>query len=103
MLARGGDGVIFAARGRQSSLAYRGLIVTDARGRRLPASIELAPGRLLLRVSDAAARYPLTIDPFVQLAKLTASDGAASDLVGDLGGGLGRHDRRRRAGSHGRR
>jgi hypothetical protein len=83
LLAPGGDAVTFAARGRQSSLAYGGLIVTDARGRGLLASIELAPGRLLLRVSDAAARYPLTIDTFVQQAMLTPSDGERVNLFGD--------------------
>ena len=35
-----------------------------------------------MRVDDASARYPLTIDPFVQQAKLTASDGAADDNFG---------------------
>jgi FG-GAP repeat protein len=38
--------------------------------------------RLLLRVEDEGARYPVTVDPFVQLAELTASDGAAGFLFG---------------------
>src|SRR5262249_49366842 len=78
----GADAVIFAAHRGQSSLAYRGLFVTDARGRRLPASIALTPGRLLMHVSDAGARYPLTIDPFVQQARLTAWDRTQSDSFG---------------------
>jgi FG-GAP repeat len=54
-----------------STLLYRGLIATDARGRRLPAGLALRGGRLLVRVEATGARYPLTIDPFVQQAKLT--------------------------------
>jgi hypothetical protein len=71
-LSRGG-GVMFAGAGG-AALAYGGLIASDARGRTLPARIELRRGRLLLRVDDAGARYPLRIDPLVQQgAKLTGS------------------------------
>ena len=35
-----------------------------------------------MRVEDTGARYPLTIDPFFQQAKLAASDGAAVDQLG---------------------
>jgi Nidogen-like/FG-GAP repeat/Thrombospondin type 3 repeat len=66
----------------RSALRYRGLAASDARGRSLRAWLELRGTRLLIRVADAGARYPLTIDPFLQLAKLTASDGAASDSLG---------------------
>ena len=79
-LARSSDAVSFTGSG--VSLTYRGLIATDAGGRRLPASIGLAAGRLLLRVDDRGARYPVTVDPFVQQAELTASDAAAGDLLG---------------------
>jgi hypothetical protein len=65
-----------------SSLSYRGLIATDARGRAVPAWLELHGRQLLLRVRDAGAQYPLLIDPFIQQAKLTASDGAAADAFG---------------------
>lgn len=64
-----------------SSLRYRGLFATDARGRRLRAWLELQRPRLLVRVADAGARYPLTIDPFIQQAKLISA-GAAGDLFG---------------------
>jgi hypothetical protein len=56
-----------------SALRYQGLEASDARGRKLPASFHLRGKTLLIRVKDAGARYPLTIDPFLQLAKLTAS------------------------------
>ena len=35
-----------------------------------------------MRVDDAGAKYPLVIDPFIQQAKLTASDGAGGDQFG---------------------
>jgi FG-GAP repeat/Prealbumin-like fold domain len=66
-----------------SSLRYSGLAAFDARGHRIPARLELRGHTLLIRVNDRGARYPLTIDPFVQLAKLTASDGGDYDILGD--------------------
>jgi hypothetical protein len=75
-------GVVTFAGPDGASLAYRGLVASDATGRRLPARIELVRGRLLIRVDDAGARYPLRIDPFIQQAKLTASDGVAGDVLG---------------------
>jgi hypothetical protein len=45
--------------------------------------LEVRGKELLLRVADAGARYPLVVDPWVQSAKLTASDGAAFDLFGE--------------------
>ena len=38
---------------------------------------------LLIHVDDAGAQGPITIDPFVQEAKLTASDGATNNEFGD--------------------
>jgi trimeric autotransporter adhesin len=79
-LSRTADAVTFTRAG--VSLAYRGLVATDARGRQLPARVELRDGRLRLRIDDRGASYPLRIDPFVQQAKLTASNGAPDDLLG---------------------
>jgi hypothetical protein len=73
-----GDGVSF----KGSSLRYTGLNASDATGRELPAWIELNRRTLLLRVDARGARYPVAIDPFVQQAKLTASDGATSHSFG---------------------
>lgn len=64
------------------SLRYVGLVASDARGRDLRAWLELRDRQILVRVDDSAARYPLTIDPFVQQAKVTAPDGAAEDRFG---------------------
>lgn len=66
----------------KAELKYGGLTATDARGEELPAWLELQDDRLLLRVDDAKAIYPVTIDPWVQLAKLTASDGQPYDGLG---------------------
>lgn len=66
-----------------SGLRYSGLLATDSRGRELPAWLELAaPSRLLIRVDDTGARYPLTIDPLVEAAVLLASDGSTDDSFG---------------------
>jgi uncharacterized protein (DUF2345 family) len=70
---------------------YTGLQAFDAEGRVLPAEMRLAgceqdlaggACRLQLVVDTSHAVYPLTIDPWLQQGKLTASDGAASDNFG---------------------
>ncbi|HTR35624.1 MAG TPA: FG-GAP repeat protein, partial [Bryobacteraceae bacterium] len=63
-------------------LRYSGLEAHDANGRALIAWLELSGEELRLRVQDSGARYPVVVDPFIQVAKLTASDGAASDGLG---------------------
>jgi len=61
---------------------YAGLLAYDARGRELPAWMEVDGGALRLRVEDRGAAYPLVVDPFVQRAKLTASGGSEYDRFG---------------------
>ncbi len=69
-------------RGRGVTLRYGGLLATDARGRMLHSWLGLVRGHVLIRVDDRGAAYPLRIDPFIQQAELTASDGAAEDKLG---------------------
>jgi hypothetical protein len=71
---------------------YAGLTALDADGRELRAWLEVDGNQLRVRVDDADARYPLTIDPYVQAATLTAAipcdptgvcdDGAPGDELG---------------------
>jgi hypothetical protein len=63
-------------------LRYAGVHATDAAGRALPARLQLHGGRVLVRVDDRGARYPVRIDPFVQQAELTAGDGVGGDEFG---------------------
>jgi hypothetical protein len=79
-LTPGGQAAVFTGAG--SALAYRGLAASDARGRPLPAWLGLQGRQLLLHVQARGARYPLTLDPVIQQARLTASDGAANDGLG---------------------
>jgi uncharacterized protein (DUF2345 family) len=60
-----------------SALSYRGLAAYDATGKELHAWARLQSGLLSLNVDDAGAQYPILIDPWVQLAELTASDARA--------------------------
>ncbi len=64
-----GGAVVFG----RTALSYRGLRVTDAHGRAVPAWLSLNRGRVLIQIDDARAIYPLRIDPMVQQQKLTAS------------------------------
>ena len=67
------SGVLFAGRGR-ARLRYGNPVALDDRGRRLPATLRLAEGSLVLQVDDRGARYPVRIDPLIQQgAKLTGT------------------------------
>jgi hypothetical protein len=78
-----GSGVEFLARSGQVALRYGGLVAVDARGRQLQAGLSLSGGRLLLRVADRRAVYPVRIDPFFQQgSKLTPNDGVVGLLPG---------------------
>jgi len=65
-----------------AKLRYSGLAAHDARGQHLQVWLELQADRLLLRVNDRSARYPVVIDPWVQAAEVTASDGGNTDQFG---------------------
>ena len=69
-------------RGGQALMRYSGLLVSDARGRLLPAWLDMSDDHLSVRIDDRGAHYPLRVDPFVQVGKLTASDGVAGDWLG---------------------
>jgi len=84
----GGKELVLTAPSGEAVLGYAGLSAYDADGRELQTWLDTRPavsGRpplLLLRLDDYAARYPLTVDPFVQKAKLTASDKWDNDWFG---------------------
>jgi len=66
------------------ALRYEKLKVWDAEGKDLTARMRTeSGGEVWLEVEDAAAVYPITIDPtFMQQAKLTASDAGVYDQFG---------------------
>ena len=64
--------------GRGVQLRYGDLLATDTRGRVLPWWVELAGDRVLIRVADRGARYPLRIDPFVQQGPMLVGHDAGS-------------------------
>ena len=51
-------------------LQYTGLTAVDADRRELPAWVEVDAGTLRVRVDDSHARYPVTIDPYIEGKKL---------------------------------
>jgi FG-GAP repeat len=89
---QGGDGLTLQQTNGESVVRYRGLTAYDAEGRKLNVWLEIAPVTLpkksdaeivLVRVDDAGAQYPVVIDPFIQQAKLTVSDGVVDHGFGD--------------------
>ena len=64
-------------------LDYSGLSASDAKGRPLPSRLVLRGRTLLLRVADAQAVYPLTIDPMIEpLSELVPADGTEDSQFG---------------------
>jgi len=64
------------------AITYGELRAYDAAGKELDSWLEVNGDRLLVKVRDEQAAYPVTIDPLVQQQKLTALDGAANDHFG---------------------
>jgi hypothetical protein len=69
-----------------AKIRYSGLTAVDAAGRHLRSWLELAGRELRLRVDDSGAQYPVTIDPYVQVAKLTMMKRCVEGGVCDDGG-----------------
>jgi FG-GAP repeat len=65
------------------SLRYGSLVATDARGRALPSWFQLLGDRLLIRVDDRGAAYPVRIDPFIQQREMVAKRGASGEEFGE--------------------
>ncbi len=82
-LAADAQSVTFhAARG--GALRYTGLRVIDAGGHALRSWLALDGRRLLLRVNTAGARFPLRVDPTIEVAeeKLKAGGGEEDEAAG---------------------
>ena len=81
-----GSGLSFSGPDGSAALGYTGLTAYDATGKSLPASLQVWTSgghqELLIHVDDAGAQGQITIDPFLQQAKLTDSNGAAYDAFG---------------------
>jgi len=58
-----------------TALHYGGLAAWDANGHTFPTRWEQKGKKVVLCVEDRGARYPVTVDPFIEQAKLTISDG----------------------------
>ncbi|MGC9194507.1 MAG: hypothetical protein ACP5IL_03525 [Syntrophobacteraceae bacterium] len=80
-VAQGSSLGVFNTSGHEV-LRYTGLNAYDKNGRKLPAHFEATRQYIRVVVCDAGAAYPVRIDPFLQAAKLKASDGQAQDKLG---------------------
>ena len=64
------------------AVSYAGLVAWDADDRLIPARLSTSPGQLWLDIDVADARFPVTVDPWIQRHKLLAADGQADDFFG---------------------
>jgi len=83
VLEAAGRTLVLKRKDGKAALRYTGLTARDATGRELPSWMEVHGERLLLRVDDRGARYPVVVDPWIQQGELTAADGAAQDQFGN--------------------
>jgi hypothetical protein len=74
--------VTFTDKQGKHGVQYTGLQVFDAKSRILPARLALTNTTLRITVDDSKATYPITIDPWLQKAKFTASDAVTIDMLG---------------------
>jgi len=76
--------ILFAETHGDQRLRYSGLLAWDANDKPLLARMELGESRLVLRIDDSSAVYPINIDPTIinEEAKLLASDGGPFDQLG---------------------
>ena len=81
-LETGSRGLELSSKDGKAAFRYTGLTAKDATGRELRSWLEVQGDRLLVRVEDGGARYPIVVDPWIQQAELTASDAAADDWFG---------------------
>ena len=77
-----GTGLVLTGHNGTQILRCSGLSAVDASGRQLHTWLELDGLKLLVRVDDAEAQYPVVVDPLIERQKLTASDGAAQSGFG---------------------
>jgi len=78
-----GQSVTFLRKSGAKALTYDHLAVVDAQGRNLPAHLDAGGSEVRILVDDRVASYPVTIDPtFMEIKKLTASDGVRGDVFG---------------------
>jgi hypothetical protein len=79
-----GENIAFLDNYGKIVLYYGKLIVTDTFGYIIPSTLCIFSDSITISVNDTNAEYPLKIDPILiaEIAKLTASDGAAGDNFG---------------------
>ncbi len=78
-----GKGITWKNEHGETELHYKGLVAYDAAGKVLEASMKVDQGEIRLTIEDQEAVYPITIDPFIQSAKLTAFGGGLGDNFGN--------------------
>ncbi len=86
-----GDGSLALERPDGSTVSYDELAVFDADGNWVASQLEIVDGRIAIGFDDAAARYPITVDPIVTTTWETYStiDTSAPSSYGQTAAGLG--------------
>lgn len=77
-----GGAITFLTRRDRIALRYGGLVALDAAGRPLASGITLRGSRIRLWVDTRHARYPVRIDPLLQIGSKLAPDTTTDGLFG---------------------
>ena len=76
------DGAVLTAPSG-AELKYTHLVATDADGQPLPVALAATEHRIVLQIDDAAARYPIVVDPLVWTEIDKTPGEASNDQFGD--------------------
>ena len=82
-LDESGTSLTLISRKGGANLRYAGLTAYDSTGKTLQARLVLEAQQVLIRVGDTEAKYPLVIDPFIEVAQITSSDSKTDDWFGN--------------------
>jgi hypothetical protein len=77
-----GRGISLIAPDGKIAMRYGRLSASDAAGRALPVSLALRGDRVVIHVTTAGARYPVTVDPLVEEGQLSASNSTPEGGMG---------------------
>lgn len=85
LLANDGNMVELVALNGEQRWRYGAPSVIDADGRLLPSQLQVRGNQIVLNFNDEGVVYPLTIDPLIQTAELSADNSSNDEEYIDIG------------------
>lgn len=77
-----GKSIKFTDSSDQTVMTYSKLYVYDAQGKELESSMKLLEEGIVIAYNDTGAKYPVVVDPLVEVQRILASNGNQNDEFG---------------------